>query len=151
MSDIYLNSWMNSSVCCSDAKLCPTLCDPMGFSTPSSHALPYFPRFAQTHVRCQWCCLYSIGLYFHHQSHPQLSILSPFGPATWFFLELLVITLQDWRRSVFIPIPKKGNAKECSNYCTIALISHASKVRLKFSKPGFSKCEPWTSWCSSWF
>ena len=38
---------------------------------------------------------------------------------------------QDWKRSVFFPIPKKGNAKECSNYCTIALISHASKVMLK--------------------
>ena len=38
---------------------------------------------------------------------------------------------QDWNRSVFIPIPKKGNAKECSNYRTIALISHASKVMLK--------------------
>ena len=38
---------------------------------------------------------------------------------------------QDWKRSVFIPISKKGNAKECSNYCTIALISHASKVILK--------------------
>ena len=38
---------------------------------------------------------------------------------------------QDWKRSVFIQIPKKGNAKECSNYCTIALISHASKVMLK--------------------
>ena len=38
---------------------------------------------------------------------------------------------QDWKRSVFIPIPKKGNAKECSNYCTIELISHASKVMLK--------------------
>ena len=38
---------------------------------------------------------------------------------------------QDWKRSVFIPIPKKGNAKECSNYPTIALISHASKVMLK--------------------
>ena len=37
---------------------------------------------------------------------------------------------QDWKRSVFIPIPKKGNAKECSNYRTIALISHASKVML---------------------
>ena len=35
---------------------------------------------------------------------------------------------QDWERSVFIPVPKKGNAKECSNYCTIALIPHASKV-----------------------
>ena len=39
--------------------------------------------------------------------------------------------LQDWKRSLFIPIPKKSNAKECSNYCTIALISHASKVMLK--------------------
>ena len=39
---------------------------------------------------------------------------------------------QDWKRSVFIPIPKKGNAKECSNYCTIALISFASKVMLKY-------------------
>ena len=38
---------------------------------------------------------------------------------------------QDWKRSVFIPIPKKGNAKKCSNYRTIAFISHASKVMLK--------------------
>ena len=38
---------------------------------------------------------------------------------------------QAWKRSVFIPIPKKGNAKECSNYCTIALISHTSKLMLK--------------------
>ena len=37
----------------------------------------------------------------------------------------------NWKGSVFIPIPKKGNAKECSNYCTIALISHASKIMLK--------------------
>ena len=38
---------------------------------------------------------------------------------------------QDWKRSVFLPIPKKGNAKECSNYCTTALILHTSKVMLK--------------------
>ena len=38
---------------------------------------------------------------------------------------------QDWKMSVFIPVPKKGNAKECSNYCTIALISHSCKVMLK--------------------
>ena len=38
---------------------------------------------------------------------------------------------RDWKRSVFIPIPKKGNAKECSNYHIIALISHASKITLK--------------------
>ena len=45
---------------------------------------------------------------------------------------------QHWKMSIFILIPKKGNAKECSNYHTIALISHASKVMLKFSKPGFN-------------
>ena len=44
---------------------------------------------------------------------------------------LLVLWPQDWRRSVFIPIPKKGNAKECSTYHTIALISHAKKTMLK--------------------
>ena len=45
---------------------------------------------------------------------------------------------QDWKSSVFIPIPKKGNARQCSNYHTIALISYASKVMLKFSKPGIN-------------
>ena len=38
---------------------------------------------------------------------------------------------QDWKRSVFVLIPKKGNAKECANYCTVAVISHVSKVMLK--------------------
>ena len=46
---------------------------------------------------------------------------------------------QDWRRSVFIQIPKKGNAKECSNYRTIALISHASKVMLKIFQARFQQ------------
>ena len=46
-------------------------------------------------------------------------------------LENTAVATVDWKMSVFIPIPKKGNAKECSNYHTIALISHASKVRLK--------------------
>ena len=44
---------------------------------------------------------------------------------------------QAWKRSVFIPIPKKGNAKECSNYRTIALISHASQVTLKILQDRF--------------
>ena len=42
---------------------------------------------------------------------------------------------QTWKRSVFLPIPKKGNAKECSNYHTIAVISHASKIMLKILQP----------------
>ena len=47
---------------------------------------------------------------------------------------------QDWKRSVFITIPKKGNAKECSNYCTIAFISHASKVMLKILQAKPQQC-----------
>ena len=46
---------------------------------------------------------------------------------------------QDWKRLVFIPIPKKGNAKECSNYHTIVLISHASKVMLKILQARFQQ------------
>ena len=46
---------------------------------------------------------------------------------------------QDWKTSVFIPFPKKGNAKECSNYCTIALISHASKLMLKILQARFQQ------------
>ena len=65
---------------------------------------------------------------------------------------------QDRKRSVFIPIPKKGNAKEYSSYCTIALISHASKVMLKILQvrymlgTGNFKLGTWqrTSRCSTW-
>ena len=46
---------------------------------------------------------------------------------------------QDWKRSVFIPIPKKSNAKECSNYLTIALISNVSKVMLKLLQARFQQ------------
>ena len=46
---------------------------------------------------------------------------------------------QDWKKSLFIPIPKKGNAKECSNYCTIAFISHASKVMSKILQARLQK------------
>ena len=47
---------------------------------------------------------------------------------------------QDWKRSVFIPIPKKSNVKECSNYCTIALVSHTSKVMLKILQVRLQHC-----------
>ena len=46
---------------------------------------------------------------------------------------------QDWKRSAFIPTPKKGNAQECSNYCRIALISHASKIMLKILQASFNR------------
>ena len=58
---------------------------------------------------------------------------------------------QDWKRSVFIPIPKKSNAKECSNYCTTVLISHASQGNAQNSSTEASAvCKPRTSRCSSW-
>ena len=57
---------------------------------------------------------------------------------------------KDWKRSVFIPIPKKGNAKECSNYYTIALISHASKVAQNYPTQASTVREPRTSRCSRW-
>ena len=59
---------------------------------------------------------------------------------------------QDWKRSVFIPIPKKGNPKECSNYHTIALISHANKIMLKILQAWLQQyVNRRTSRCSSWF
>ena len=57
---------------------------------------------------------------------------------------------QDWKRSVFIPTPKKGNAKECSNYCTVALISHTSKHAQNYPSWASTVCKPRTSRCSSW-
>ena len=50
---------------------------------------------------------------------------------------------RDWKRPVFVPIPKKGNVKECSNYCTIALISHASKVMLKILQARLQQYVNW--------
>ena len=47
---------------------------------------------------------------------------------------------QDWKRSIFIPIPKKENPRECSNYCTITLISHTSKVMLKILQARLQQC-----------
>ena len=51
--------------------------------------------------------------------------------------------LQDWKRSAFIPVPKKGNVKECSNYCAIALISQASKVTLKILQASLQQYVNW--------
>ena len=53
------------------------------------------------------------------------------------FLSILVssVCMPSWKRSIFIPIPKKGNAKECSNYCKIAHISHARNIMLKILEP----------------
>ena len=58
---------------------------------------------------------------------------------------------EDWKKSVFIPIPKKDNVKECSNYCTIVLISHTSKVMLKLLQVSLSTLSELRTYrCSSW-
>ena len=61
----------------------------------------------------------------------ELPVLHNNFPLAIYFAHVNVYHPQDWKRSVFIPIPKKGNTKECSNYHKIALISHASKVMFK--------------------
>ena len=61
----------------------------------------------------------------------EATVTTGHGTTDWFQIGKTQQWPQDWKRSVFIPIPKKGNAKKCSNYRTVALISHASKVMLK--------------------
>ena len=63
----------------------------------------------------------------HYHSHDAVKVLYSICQQIWKTQQWS----QDWKRSVFILIPKKGNPKECSNYCTVALISHTSKVMLK--------------------
>ena len=79
----------------------------------------------------RYCCVYS--LIRNQNSASRLHYMWP----------------QDWKRSVFLPIPKKGNVKECSNYRTIALISHASNVQNSPSQASAIR-ERWPSRCSSW-
>ena len=76
---------------------------------------------------CCWKRLFAITSAFSWQN--SLTFFIPYSKTK--FACYSRCFFQDWKRSVFIQIPKKGNAKECSNYCTIALISHASKVMLK--------------------
>jgi len=85
---------------------CPTLRDPMDCSLPGSSV----PGIFQARV-LEWVAI----------------ALSAICQQIWKIQQWP----QDWERSAFIPIPKKDNAKECSNSCTIALISHVSKIMLK--------------------
>ena len=104
-------------------QLCLTLCDSMdcrllGFSIQG---------ILQARI-LEW-----VAIAFRQSSKPRIEAGSPtlqtdFLPSDKWKTQQWP---QDWKRSVFIPVPKKGNAKECSEYCTIALISYASKVTLK--------------------
>ena len=88
-----------------------------------------------------WCWRRLLrGLWTARRSNQ--SILKEISPGCSLEWLLLLGPHHFWKRSVFIPIPRKGNAKECSNYHTIALISHTSKVMLKISKACFNST--WT-------
>ena len=113
------------------------LCDPMDCSTPGLPVHHQLPEFNQTHVHWASDAIQSphplCPLFLLPSIFPSIRVISNElalcirWPMYWSFNFNLNLAI----RLVFIPIPKKGNAKECSNYCTFALISHASKVMLK--------------------
>ena len=108
--------------CCSLTQSCLTLCDPMDCSTPSFLSFTISWSLLRLNPLLQSIC----------QQTQQWS--------------------QDWTESLIIPISNKGNSKECTNYHTIAFISHASKVMLKILQVRLQQtvCELRTSRCSSW-
>ena len=117
---------------------CPTLSDPMDCSPPGSSIHGIFQE-----CEAKWA-LESITMnktsggdeipveLFQILKDDAVKVLHSICQQIWKIQQWP----QDWKRSVFIPIPKKGNAKECSNYHTIALISHTSKVMLKILQVG---------------
>ena len=107
------------------AQLCLPLCDPMDWSLPGSSIHGFF----QARV-LEWGAIAFSRIpveLFQILKDDAVKVLHSICQQIWKTQQWL----QDWKRSIFIPIPKKGNAKECSNYRTIAFISHASKVMLK--------------------
>ena len=89
----------------------------------------YVRRLSQIHISHDRNSVHYIlfNLYTTSPSYTTLKVLHSICQQIWKIQQWQ----QDWKRSIFIPIPKKGNPKECSNYHTIALISHVSKVMLK--------------------
>ena len=103
------------------AQSCPTLSDPMDCRLPDSSVHGIF----QARV-LEWGAIAFSGIpveLFQILKDDAVEVLHSLCQEIWKTQQWP----QDWKKSVFIPIPKKGNAKECSNYCTIALISLASK------------------------
>ena len=121
-------------------QLCPTVCDPMNCSTPGLPVHHHLPEFTQTHLhrvcdaiqpshpRLAHCLEHSFAVeLFQILKGDAVKVLHSICQQIWKTQQWP----QDWKWSVFIPIPKKGNAKECLNYHTIALFSNASKGMLK--------------------
>ena len=128
------------------AQSCPTLCDPMNWKTPGLPVHHQLPEFTQTQrPSSQWCHLAISSSVVPFSSCPQSLPASKSFPMSQLFAwggQIIGVVKvlnsicqqiwktqpwpQDWKRSIFIPIPRKSNAKECSNCHTVALISHAS-------------------------
>ena len=102
--------------------------------SPHPLSLPQNPKYCSMHL-CLFCCLaYRVIVTIFLNGHLSSIVKDDAVKVPHSICQHIWKTQQwpqDWKRSVFIPIPKKGNAKECSNYRIIALISHASKVMLK--------------------
>ena len=108
-------------ICVLVTQSCPTLCDPMDYSQAGSCV----------HGILQARILEWVAISFSRRSSQPRDQTWLSHNTSRFFTIWTGKESQDWKRAVFIPIPKKGNAKECSNHRIIALISHASKVMLK--------------------
>ena len=108
-------------VCVLATQSCPALCDPMDCS----------PAGSSVHGILQVRIVEWVAISFSRGSSQPRDQTWLSHNISRFFTIWTGKESQDWKRSVFIPSPKKGNAKECSNYHTIALISHASKVMFK--------------------
>ena len=133
-------------------KTMSTLCDSYAQFTPSRHRkLWYMPSHACSHLFISWKSCWFAG----STSVNSMWICYKLIPVLWKQLSKLGNISQyqkiwktqqwsqDWERSVFILVPKKGNAKESLNYHKIALISHASKVMLKILQARFQKYMTW--------
>ena len=119
---------------------CLTLFNPMDCSTPGFPVHHQLPENAQTHIH-----------WVSDAIQPSHSLSSPSLPAfnlcqhqrLFQWVSSCIRWPQDWKRLIFIPIPKKSNAKECTNYYMIVLISHSSKVMLKIHQVRFQLYMNW--------
>ena len=143
--------------CCSITKSHLTLHNPMECSTPGSSVLLYLQSLLKftsielvmlsNHLILCHPLLYLLSIFPNMWSFPTSWLFHIKWPKYWSFsISFSNVSVlhsicqqiwktqqwsQDWKKSVFNPIPKKVNAKECSNYCTVVLISRASKIMLK--------------------
>ena len=124
--------------CCSVTKSCLTLCDPMDCHTPGSPVLNWNKTSEGDGIPAEL---------FQILKDDAVKVLHSICQQIWKTWQCP----QDWKRLIFIPIPKKSSAKECSNYLTIVLFSHAVKVMLKILQARLQQYMNWELTNVSWF